>query len=37
MDVSGQLQVPASLPIDKFFLVPISYGAETFGEEKKNS
>jgi len=35
MDVSGQLQVSASLPLDKFFLVPISYGAEIFGGEKK--
>jgi len=35
MDISGQLQIPASLPLDKFFLVHISYGAEIFGGEKK--
>jgi len=34
MDISGQLQIPASLPLDKFFLVHISYGAEIFGGEK---
>jgi hypothetical protein len=36
MDVSDQLHVPASLPTDKFYLVPISYATEIFGVEKNS-